>query len=175
MIVISDTILHAYITTAYQVAIENGSFDLRIGQRSHELLTLYSLHKVQSGCFITAFNPLGVEANETVNLAADQRLHTDLLAKGYGVLRGEGVGDDTVWPPEPSYLALGATAEDARILCSYFSQNAVVYAGKDAIPMLLLHTNSLITCPKVSTPTRFRCGTLALQLSALAEESDNER
>ena len=51
----------------------------------------------------------------------------------------EHVGDPTeAWEPELSYLTFGISAEYARRLGSLFRQDAVVWAGEDAIPQLLL-------------------------------------
>jgi Protein of unknown function (DUF3293) len=42
------------------------------------------------------------------------------------------------WPPELSFFALGISERAARDLGRRFDQDAVVWAGADAVPRLLL-------------------------------------
>lgn len=73
-----------------------------------------------------------------MNAAAHARLGAELAAAGYRVVEGAGEDPDGRWPAEPSYLVLGMDLEAARELGRRYGQNAIVWAGADAVPELLL-------------------------------------
>jgi hypothetical protein len=54
------------------------------------------------------------------------------------VLDGIGQHPDNGWPGEDSLLALGVSLADALLLGRRFGQDAVVWAGADAVPRLML-------------------------------------
>lgn len=157
-----ESTLQAYMQASYHIATQSGNFALRIGEYSPPLATLYSSHGAHSSCYITASNPLGVETDEAANSTANRRLHAELQGLGYCVFEGDGASDDAIWPSEKSYLALGTSPDDARTLCEKYDQNAVVYIGEDAVPMLLIHPRALLTKTHAAKVGMMRCGTLAL-------------
>jgi len=53
-------------------------------------------------------------------------------------IEGEGVGPDQAWPAEKSLFVFGVDLETARMPGVRYRQNAVVWAGEDAIPKLVL-------------------------------------
>jgi hypothetical protein len=130
--------IEAYLATQYRVDTGSEAFVLRVGQRSSELERLYRETGLQSALFITAFNPLGRRQNDDANAAAHALLGTHLQNMSSVVIEGSGSDPDGGWPPEDSFLSLGIGAEEARKLGHLFRQDAVVWAGDDAIPELLL-------------------------------------
>jgi hypothetical protein len=52
----------------------------------------------------------------------------------------DGIGEDVTgqWPGEPSVLALGLSLDTAKNYGVQFEQNAIVWAGTDACPQLIL-------------------------------------
>lgn len=90
------------------------------------------------GLFITAFNPFGQVQSAEVNKAAHSRLRDCLRALGPYVIEGAGADPSGAWPEEISFFALGIDNAAARQLGSRFHQDAVVWAGPDAVPRLLL-------------------------------------
>ena len=62
----------------------------------------------------------------------------DLKARGFAYFHGEGQGTDPQWAPEAFFLALGLTRQAAIALGGRYEQNAIVHAGDDAVPRLLL-------------------------------------
>ncbi len=130
--------IKAYEATHYRAGAGPKACVLRIGQHSPELALRYVATGADSALFITAFNPFGEaqgnKANEDVHAQLGEVLRT-LVAD---VTEGAGADPTKKWDPEMSYLARGISAEDARELGRRFKQDAVVWAGEDAIPKLLL-------------------------------------
>lgn len=128
----------AYEATHYRAGEGLSTIVLRIGQHSPELALRYLVSAEESALFITAFNPLGVAVIDAANESAHAELGEILRAAVATVIDGEGADPTGQWPPEKSYLALGVSAEAARELGHHFKQDAVVWAGADATPRLLL-------------------------------------
>ena len=126
----------AYQSTQYRIGGPEG-FTLSIGAKSEALLQLYRKTGQTCGVFITAFNPFGRAQSADANRAAHFLLGEDLRALSRHVIEGTGYpsGD---WPPELSFFALGIDEGAARQLGRRFDQDAVVWAGADAVPRLLL-------------------------------------
>lgn len=75
------------------------------------------------------------------NLAACARLRDELVRRSLQpeqIINGEGRDPTGAWPAEKNFLALGLDLETSMLLGREFCQNAVVWAGKDAIPRLIL-------------------------------------
>lgn len=84
-------------------------------------------HQVETGAFITAWNPFSQPLPRTENDAAQARLAADLARISAAVLPGEGVGLAGDWPPEPSLLALGLGRAEATAIARDYRQNAYVW------------------------------------------------
>ncbi len=130
----------AYQSTDYVIAAPPGPFVLRIGQESCELQALYRRVGRESALFITAYNPEGTLQSEALNEAAHERLRRRLDLYGELVFEGEGrgVGDNAGWPHEKSFLVLGVDRDVAACLGREARQDAVVWAGPDGVPHLVL-------------------------------------
>ena len=126
----------AYRATQYRIGGPE-AFTLSIGAKSDALLQLYRKTGQACGVFITAFNPFGQAQSAEANQAAQFLLGEHLRALSRHVIEGAGYpsGD---WPPELSFFALGIDEGAARQLGRRFDQDAVVWAGADAVPKLLL-------------------------------------
>ena len=137
MTAIDTTLLNKYEKTEYRVHAKSGSFVLALGRPSAELAALYRERRAASAAFITAFNPYSQPATEKQNLEANARLAEEMEGLGLDVL--EAVGSDHAgnWQ-EASFLVLGILREHAQALGRAFRQNAVVYAGANAVPELVL-------------------------------------
>jgi hypothetical protein len=87
---------------------------------------------------LTAWKPASEAMGHDENLAAQRRLAARLA--GAGVEWVEALGADPLghWPAEPSVLALGLDHGSALSLAREFGQNALLWAGVDATPRLLL-------------------------------------
>ena len=132
-----EGLISAYRATRYRV-FTSPDFELAVGQRSNALADLYRTHAVNSAAFLTAWNPEGNLQNETANREAFARLQERVASHSVKVVAGFGEDPDGAWAGEESLLALGLSREAARDIGTQFRQNAIVWAGADAVPELIL-------------------------------------
>jgi hypothetical protein len=113
---------------------------LHIGERSAALAALYSEMGVSSCGFITACNPLGVALRDADNAVATAALCADVRMTGLVLLPGVCREGDRAsgWPGEESVAVFGITRDAACELGQRYQQNAIVWAGADAVPELVL-------------------------------------
>ncbi len=113
---------------------------LRIGERSVGLAALYSELGVDSCAFLTASNPLGVALRDADNAVAMTALCVDVHALGLALLPGVTRDGDPAsgWPGEESIAVFGIGRDAACGLGNRYQQNAIVWAGSDAVPELVL-------------------------------------
>ena len=130
--------IEAYRATHFSVCMAGEAFTLMIDVPSVRLQELYLATNTTTALFITAFNPFGQVQNEDANIAAHIALGEQLRALSKDVYGGNGGDPDGAWPKEESYLVLGMEYETAVMLGEMFQQDAVVWAGSDAIPDLVL-------------------------------------
>lgn len=130
-------LVRAYEETDYLVAART-PFVLRVRRASSPLEALHSAHGVRSSCFITACNPFSGPLTDERNAARQAALRAEL--QGAGLIHFEGAGQhpSNGWPPEPSFLVLGLDRVAARELGRRWEQNAIVWAGPEAIPELIV-------------------------------------
>ena len=142
-----DTDLEAaYRATDYVVELLSGKGQdagvdpivLKIDSASRELRALHRRHGVDCSCFITACNPFSRPLDEESNLYRQEALAVELRRRSLGFLPGEGLHPSNGWPPEPSFLVLGLALEASKNLGRHFEQNAIVWAGADAVPKLVM-------------------------------------
>jgi hypothetical protein len=139
----ASALIAAYLGTDYWVF--GAAEPLRVGEKSAWLAYEYDRHDVQSAVFITGFNPYSVPASAAENSLAQARLRQRLATCGARILDGEGRSRRGDWPPEPSFLALGITLDDAHALGREFGQNAFVMASADAVPALVWLTSVAVS------------------------------
>jgi hypothetical protein len=130
--------LTAYQATQYRVGTGEEAFTLRIGAFSAELRNLYAATGQTCCVFITAYNPFGQEQSAVANRRAKSLLEEALQALTSKTIAGAGADPSGAWAEEISLLALGIDETTARQLGERFKQDAVVWAGPDATPQLLL-------------------------------------
>jgi hypothetical protein len=130
--------IKAYRDTQYRVAWDGDPFTLMIETRSEALSRLYATTGQTRGVFITAFNPFGQAQSDEANETAHGHLGECLRALTPYVIEGAGADPTKAWPQERSFLALGVNLVMARLLGWRVHQDAVVWAGEDAIPRLIL-------------------------------------
>ena len=136
-------LIDAYEGTSYRANAGAKWVELRIGIPSRDLLNLYdrqgpNANIARSAAFITAWNPFSEERTISENAAANAAMEANLQACGLLYFHGEGQGTDQQWAAEASFLVLGITRQAAIDLGRRYDQNAIVHAGDDAVPRLLL-------------------------------------
>ena len=110
---------------------------IRIDERNTDLEALLEARSVRSWAYLTAFNPgsklLSAEEHERRQCELEE-----VIAKTCRLFyRGEGVGDDGVWPAEASVLVLGIGQEEAVELGRRFGQRAIVFGRIGETPRLV--------------------------------------
>lgn len=134
---IAPDLLGAYLETIYRV-FSTPPFDLRVGQRSLALADACHRSGVSCCAFVTACNPFSRYVSRTENLRRMEALRRDLSARDFRLIPGLGFHPTGKWPGEASFLVLGLTLRGAREVGENFGQNAVLWAGLDAKPELIL-------------------------------------
>lgn len=120
----------AFRQTTYRVHAPTGTIDLRIGEQPDAL----SGH---SWAFLTAYNPLPRNLEDAENQRRQQTFLAQLQNEGRTFYLGEGRSDDGSWPPEPSFLVLGVTLEQATALAATYEQLAFVYGARGGLAELV--------------------------------------
>jgi len=128
--------LAAYRETEYRV-LGDQPFVLRVGQRCPELLSAHRQYSAAASAFITACNPFSHAVSDAENTERQERLAAELRAHGLVFQPGIGQHPVSQWA-EPSYLIFGLSLEAAKALGKKFEQNAIVWAGEDGVPKLIL-------------------------------------
>ena len=133
---ITKEILEAYRSTTYVV--DGGRVAMRIDEYSDSLARTCADFGVRTAAFITAWNPFSRPLGIADNRALNASLESDIRSRNLQFLDGEGVaGDGSDWK-EASFLVLGITRDEAYALGVAYQQNAIVFAGEDAVPRLVL-------------------------------------
>jgi hypothetical protein len=123
-------LIEAYRQTLYCVGLSEGPREcLRVGEKSDWLDQQLTLAGQRSAIFITAENPRSKPLEKEENRQRTATLRDLLIVAGYHFLTGYGIGQNSDWPPEASFLVLGATREAGLYLASRFEQNAFLFAA----------------------------------------------
>jgi len=128
--------LAAYRETEYCV-MGDQPFVLRVGQHCPQLLSAHRQYGASSSAYITACNPLSQALSEADNAERQDRLAAELRARSLVFHHGIGQHPISEWA-ESSFLIFGLSLEAAKALGNKFDQNAIVWAGEDGMPQLIL-------------------------------------
>jgi hypothetical protein len=134
---IDEAKLLAYLRCHYRV-LGAAPFTLRIGERSEALAALHGRLRCECAAFLTAWNPRGELHDEAANHAAQDALMRDIDARGYACIPGVGVDPEGYWRGEDSALVPAMGLAEAMLIADSYHQNALVWAGSDARPQLIL-------------------------------------
>jgi hypothetical protein len=117
-----------YEAAEYRVQDYPHDFVIKVGQPCKSIDALCWDYSVASAIFITAYNPRSQRKEDRENQLAQVRLRQRLdELNAATVLKGLSVDPEGVWPPEPSFLALGLSTEEGRRLAADFGQNALLF------------------------------------------------
>lgn len=137
MTTLDSALLTAYRATEYRVQAQP-PFTLCVDCVSVPLASLHGRHGVTCSAYITACNPLGELADASLNAQRQKQLAAELRARPLVFFPGIGIQPGGSWPGEPSFLVLGLSEEQARMLGDQYQQNAVLCCDEQAIPRLVL-------------------------------------
>ena len=129
--------VRAYLATDYRLGHTSQDILLTIGQRSERLAALLAGSGVQCGAFLTAYNPHGRAQPDAANDQGHAELGGKLHTLGLQVIEGSGSEAGSGWPAEKSFFALGLSLEAAKVIGTHFEQDAIVWAGADAVAQLI--------------------------------------
>lgn len=135
---LNPSLIAAYRAAHYEVSGVTPPFVLHVDVASAPLAALHQARGVACSAFLTACNPQGVAVAPAVNAEAQRRLEAELHRVGYPCVAGFGRDPDGCWPGEASLLVLGLARDRAIRVAGRFEQNALVWAGADATPALVL-------------------------------------
>ena len=111
---------------------------LNIGAANAGLAALHTSHSVESSAYVTACNPFNQALDNSANDARQAVLVRELQQHGLTYIKGIGQHPTNGWPGEQSFLVLGLSREDAKMLGARHEQNAIVWCDQDAKPELIL-------------------------------------
>jgi len=134
-IIDKDTI-RAYRETHYSVEGDT-PMTLLVDAPNAALTALHEAAQVESSAFITAWNPFSQLHNDEVNARRQEALAHELIQLGVRFIDGIGKHPASEWA-EPSFLVLGISLEVAKEFGERYEQNAIIWAGRDAVPQLIL-------------------------------------
>ncbi len=137
MSALEPSLLRAYLETSYAV-FGPRPFPLHVGAVSPELLVEHRAHRLPGSAFVTACNPFSRSLTAAENVARHETLRAELQHRGLRSLEGHGHHPSNGWPPEPSFLVFGLELAAACDLGRRWEQNAIVWAGPDAVPELIV-------------------------------------
>jgi hypothetical protein len=110
---------------------------MHIGERNDSIRALFASFSVESGAFLTAWNPGGEAAPLSDNFDNQAALLGEIEALRLNYFVGEGVHPVEGWR-EDSYLILGISQADADRLSGQFDQAAYVWLSNSGVPELHL-------------------------------------
>ncbi|HEX5364093.1 MAG TPA: DUF3293 domain-containing protein [Gallionella sp.] len=134
---IDPSTIKAYRETNYYIAAP-APFVLRVGVTSEALARICAQHRTDCCAFVTASNPYSRLVDDQENADRQAGLARELERRGLTFFHGTGRHPSGSWPAESSYLVLGLSLADAKMLGEAYQQNAILWCGPDAVPELIL-------------------------------------
>ena len=135
--IIDTGTVQTYLETEYRVHGDE-PFTLRVGEICPPLAAAHTGHRVDCSAYITACNPFSQILDHEANPERHAALGRELGRHSLASIEGVGQHPSNQWPNEASYLVFGLTLEAAKTLGTRLEQNAIVWAGVDAVPQLIL-------------------------------------
>lgn len=134
---LSDSLLKAYRETHYHVYAEP-PFYMVPGSPSPELFELHRENNIESSAFLTAWNPFSEQASDIENTERNKALHQMISESGLDCIPGLGEHPAGRWQGEESILVLGIDYDTACAIGRRFNQDALLFAGIEAIAELVV-------------------------------------
>lgn len=135
--VLNKDLIDAYKSTCFHV-LGVKPFVFVLGEYSPDLAALMLAKKVSGGAFITAFNPYSISLSKSENITRNDSLRKDITQNDLVIIDGYGENSEAEWEKEDSYLILGLSLNQAKVLGVKYEQNAIVWVNENLIPDLVL-------------------------------------
>ena len=134
---LTTELIKAYLNANYFI-LEKEQFKFQIGAYSKDFENLFKQYNVNTGSFISAYNPRSQPTIQIQNKDKHRRFKNRLLKDSLRFL--EAVSTDPLgnWPPEYGFLVLGINKNKAIQFGISLCQNAIVYIDFKAVPELIL-------------------------------------
>lgn len=136
---LSVELIDAYRKARYAFRSDLGDWsDLPLGASCQDLKECMNRMRCASAALITASNPGSEPRSPLHNRRANAALRAEVSGRQMAVLEARGSDPSGSWPEEDSLLILDVTQGDACALARSYRQNALLWAGQDAVARLLL-------------------------------------
>ncbi len=129
--------VQAFRETEYRVHGDE-PFTLKVGETCSALAAAHKRYRVECSAYITACNPFSQILDDAANAERHAALGREISQRSLASIEGIGQHPSNQWPGEASHLIFGLTLEAAKALGTRLEQNAIVWAGGDAVPQLIL-------------------------------------
>jgi hypothetical protein len=116
----------AYRGTSFEVDHPDGKIVIRIGKTNDRLDAQLRQRGEKYWAYVTACNPRSVRLPAAVNSQRQSDFRAYLLSMGFTIYPGQGMPAKPGWEPEPSFLIVGITRDQATRIGVMLEQNAVV-------------------------------------------------
>ena len=135
--VVDAPTLQAYRETLYTVQ-ASPPFVLQVGQHSAQLADLCRCTGADCAAYLTACNPWSEVLDDATNAQRQSALLQAVEVLGLQGIAGVGRHPSNGWPGEASCLVPGLSLAQAQALGRQWDQNAILWAGSDFVPQLIL-------------------------------------
>lgn len=133
---LDQSLIKAYEATEYHVRSAQ-PFILELGKKSEGIVDLARRLRVDCVALITAYNPYSRVISDTENAKRNRQLKRELDKLDLTIVVGYGQDPTTLWK-EDSFVVFGLGLEEAKKLGVKYQQNAIIWCGADAIPILVI-------------------------------------
>lgn len=135
---ISGSLIANYTRADYRIGTAADRITLKIDQYSEPLAQFLATLNQSCAAIISAYNPYSQLLSDEENVAAHESLGHFLACHAYQGIESVHTDPAGVWPAEKSFFIPGIDMHSAQSLGQQFSQNAIVWIERDAIPRLVL-------------------------------------
>ncbi|WP_240142546.1 DUF3293 domain-containing protein [Nitrosomonas oligotropha] len=135
---ISSSLIANYTHADYRIGTAADCITLKIDQYSEPLAQFLATLNQSCAAIISAYNPCSQSVSGEENIAAHEALRHFLAGHAYQGIESVHTDPAGVWPAEKSFFIPGIDMHSAKSLGQQFSQNAIVWIERDAIPRLVL-------------------------------------
>jgi hypothetical protein len=132
----SEELLKAYRQALYFAETPQGEIQLKVGERSPELIGLVQQQQCDDWAYITAANPKSEILSEEENSSRNKELESLLNKERYPFFSGLAKSPDDSFPAEKSFLVFGISEKEAVKLAEKFNQAALLLGTSTGVPIL---------------------------------------